>query len=101
VAAERRGAAALDGAHHFELSKADMAAIGFAPCITVIAEDIRDLQHWPGHGGGLCRLVVLPWLLWPLLFAAERARDNGDPARGNARVARRRIQMGVTQNRLD
>jgi hypothetical protein len=40
-----------------------MAAIGFAPCIIVIAEDIRDLQHWPGHGGGLCRLVVLPWLL--------------------------------------
>ena len=26
-----------------------MAAIGVTPCGAVIAENIRDLQHWPGH----------------------------------------------------
>ena len=66
MAAERRGAAALDGAHHFELPEADMAAVGFTPCGAVIAENIRDLQHWPGHSGGLCghfTLLALR-LLW-------------------------------------
>ena len=100
MAAERRGAAALDGTHHFQLSKADMAAIGIAPSGTVIAENIRDLQHWPGHGGGLCgRLALL--LRWLPLLAAERAFDGGNPAGGNARVARRRIELVVAQNRLD
>ena len=95
MAAERRGAAALDGTHHFELSKADMAAVGFAPSGTVIAENIRDLQHWPGHGGGLGgRHALLPW---PLRLAAERACDGGNPAGGNARVARRRIELVVAE----
>ncbi len=101
MAAERGGAAALDGTHHFQLREADVAAVGFTPSGTVIAEDIRDLQHWPGHGGWLCRLAVLFWLLWPLLFAAERARNARDPARCNACVARRRIELAVAQNRLD
>ena len=100
MASERCGAAALDGTHHFELSKADMAAIGFAPSGTVFAENIRDLQHWPGHGGGLCgRLVLL--LRWLPLLAAERAFDGGNAAGGNACVARRRIELVVAQNRLD
>ena len=45
--------AALDGAHHLELVKAHAAAVGIAPCGPVAAEDVRDLQTWPGHAGGL------------------------------------------------
>ena len=43
-----------------------MAAVGVTPCGAVIAENIRDLQHWPGHSGGLCghfTLLALR-LLW-------------------------------------
>ena len=43
-----------------------MAAIGVTPSGAVIAEDIRDLQNWPGHGGrlgGLFTLLALR-LLW-------------------------------------
>ncbi len=50
VAAERRGAAALDCAHHLQLVEAHMAAVGLAPCGTVLAEDVRELQDRPNHG---------------------------------------------------
>ena len=52
MAAERRGAAALDGAHHLHLVEADVPGIGSAPRRPVVAEDIRDLQHWTGQGCG-------------------------------------------------
>jgi hypothetical protein len=97
MAAERGGTAALDGTHDFQLREADVAAIGLTPSGTVIAENIRDLQHWPGHSGGLSGLT----LLRPFPLPAERARDARDPARGNARVARRRVELVVAQNRLD
>jgi len=44
MAAERRGAAAFDRAHHLELSEAQMTGIGGAPYGAVVTEDIRDLQ---------------------------------------------------------
>ena len=50
VAAERRRAAALDGAHHLQLVEARMAAVGLAPRGTVLAEDVRELQNRPNHG---------------------------------------------------
>jgi hypothetical protein len=43
MAAERRGAAALDCAHHLQLVEAHMAAVGLAPSGAVAAEDVRDL----------------------------------------------------------
>jgi hypothetical protein len=43
MAAERRRAAALDGAHHLQLVEADVTAVGFTPSGTVVAEDVRDL----------------------------------------------------------
>ena len=43
-AAERRRAAALDGAHDLQLLETDMAAVGLTPSGTVVAEDVRDLQ---------------------------------------------------------
>ncbi len=45
VAAERQRAAALDRTHHLQLVEAHMAAVGFAPSGTVLAEDVRDLQR--------------------------------------------------------
>ena len=50
VPAERRRAAALDGAHHLQLVEAHMRAVGFAPRRAVIAENVRDLQSWSSHG---------------------------------------------------
>ena len=47
--AQRRGAAALDGAHHLELGKAHVTSIGAAPCGSTVAEGIRDLQSGAGH----------------------------------------------------
>jgi hypothetical protein len=44
--AEGRRAAALDRAHHLQLAEAYMAGLGFTPCRTMGAENIRDLQSW-------------------------------------------------------
>ena len=49
MAAERRRAAVLDRRHHLELAEAHMAGIGPAPCRSVAAEDVRDLQRWTRH----------------------------------------------------
>src|SRR5258708_32790703 len=49
MAAERCRAAVLDRRHHLELAEADMAGIGLAPCWSMAAENIRDLQHRTGH----------------------------------------------------
>src|SRR5271168_1236937 len=51
VTAQRRCAAVLDGAHHLELEQADVTAVGMTPRGPVVAEDVRDLQSWTGHGG--------------------------------------------------
>src|SRR6202521_5081088 len=60
MAAERRRAAALDRAHHLHLVEADVPGVGLPPRRPVVAEDIRDLQLWTGHGRGLlCRRLVL------------------------------------------
>ena len=75
-----------------------MAAIGGTPSGTIIAKDIRDLQHRPDHGRGL----GLATLLWP--FATEvlkRALDRRDHSGGNPRVARCRLQLVVANQRLD
>ena len=47
---ERRRAAALDGRHHLQLVEANVTGIGRTPRGPVLAEDIRDLQRWTGHG---------------------------------------------------
>ena len=100
MAAERRRAAALDGAHHLHLVEADVAAVGFTPSGTVVAEDVRNLQSWTAHAGGaLCRRLGLApsqSLAW-LRQQVERALDGRDQARGNARVARGRIELGMAK----
>ena len=95
VAAEGRGAAALNRAHHLHLVEADVPGIGSAPRRRVVAEDVRDLQHWTRHRcQPLRRQLGFP--APPGLFARqrqqiERARDAGDHAGGDARVARRGV----------
>ena len=105
MAAERRRAAALNGRHHLHLVEADVTDIGTTPRRSVVAEDIRDLQHRARHDRGpLRRGLVFPVLLG--LFArlrqqVERALDASDHAGGDAGVARRRVQFVVPQQRLD
>jgi len=112
MAAELCRAAVLDRRHHLELLEADMAGIGLSPCRSMVAEDIRDLQLRAGHCRPLRRrLVVLAsigllagvllGLLTRLRQQVERALCVCDHARGDARVARRRIQSFMPQKCLD
>ncbi len=48
MAAQRRRAAALDRRHHLELAEAEVTRVGFTPGGTAGAEDVRDLQPFPG-----------------------------------------------------
>ena len=58
-----------------------MAAIGFAPCSPMAAENIRDLQRWTGQGrtGLVDRLRQRE--------AVERALDGAQDVGGHVRVA--------------
>src|SRR3984893_6917368 len=88
-----------------------MAGIGLTPCRSLDAENIRDLQRRAGHGPFrrwrvfLVRLEVLAWLLPGVLAQlrqlVERALDVRDHAGGDARVAGRRVQFVMTQERPD
>src|SRR6266540_3947401 len=87
--------AALDRAHDLHLAKAHMASVGAPPRRPVVAEDIRDLQHWTGHDRRplrrrldrlVCRSALLGLLLAWLRQSVERALDIGDHAGGDARV---------------
>src|SRR6202035_3864012 len=44
---------ALDRTHDLHLVEADVAGIGAPPRRPVVAEDIRDLESWTGHGRAL------------------------------------------------
>src|SRR5712672_2454663 len=105
MAAERCRAAVLDRRHHLELAEADMAGIGLAPML------VRGRGRYPrpptldgARRGPLCRRLVfpaLPGLLARLRQPVERALDASNHAGGDARIARCRIQLVVTQKRLD
>jgi hypothetical protein len=47
--------AVLDRRHHLQLVEADMAGMGFAPCRTTVAEDIRNLQSRARHARWVSR----------------------------------------------
>ena len=97
--AERRGAAVLDGRHHLQLAKADMAGVGSAPCRSMIAEDVRDLQCRTRHARR-----ALSGRLGPLDLAGDmlqRADHFADHLGGDARIKRRAIELGVPEQKLD
>jgi len=71
MAAQRRGAAALDCRHHLQLVEADVAGVGVTSRRPVVAEDIRDLQHRAGHSRRPLRRW-LDFLAPPGLFARLR-----------------------------
>src|SRR5689334_13334368 len=50
MAAKRRRTAALDRTHHLRLIEAHMPAVSLTPSMTVVAENVRDLQSWSIHG---------------------------------------------------
>src|SRR6266852_595888 len=116
VAAERCRAAVLDRRHHLELAEADMAGIGLAPCRSMAAEDIRNLQLWTCQhrraSGWRLSLGLVPSLLLGRVFgivlglvrlgpqrreAVERAHDLADGVGGNARIERCGLEFGMTK----
>jgi hypothetical protein len=97
--AENRRAAALDRRHHLQLAEAHMAGIDFAPCRSMVAKDIRDLQSWTRHrrsalGGRLHLLELERDML-------QRAHDLTDGLGGDTGIEGRRIELGVTEQDLD
>ncbi len=87
---------ALYGRHDLQLAEANVTGIGPTPSGPVVAEDIRDLQGWTGHGRGALgrRLDLLAFLGSPVRLGEllQWARDLGDHAGGNTGVARRGIE---------
>jgi hypothetical protein len=94
MAAERCRAAVLDRRHHLELLEADMAGIGLAPCRSMVAENIRDLQYRARHAWCVLgrRLVFFTLQRRETI---ERAHDFPDGVGGNVCVDRRRFEFGV------
>ncbi len=58
VSAERRGPAALDRRHDFQLSEADVASVGFAPRRPMGSKDVGDLQARPRHAAAVRRAAI-------------------------------------------
>src|SRR5262249_34789383 len=116
MAAERCRAAVLERRHHLELAEADMAGVGLAPRRSMAAEDIRNLQPWTCQqrraSGWRLGLGLVVSLLLARVFglvhlgpqwreAVERAHDLADRVGGDARVERRRLKLGMTEQDLD
>ena len=72
-----------------------MAGIGSAPCRSMAAEDIRDLQSWARHArralGGRLRLLELERDM------LQRAHDLADRLGGDTSIERRGIELGVPE----
>jgi hypothetical protein len=109
MAAERRRPAALDRTHDLHLAEADVPRVGATPRGAVVAEDVRNLQRWTLHDPRpLRRRLTLATSSGPLTWVlgrrlgklpqlVERARDAGDHAGRNTRVARCRLQLVVSE----
>src|ERR1700746_4217410 len=97
VATESRGAAALDRVHDIQLRMAHMAVVGAPPSEAMIAEDVRDFQSWTGHGR-LRRRVFAP-SEWGELI--ERAHHLTQHFAGDVRIARRGVELRMSQSHLD
>ena len=79
-----------------------MAAVGFAPRGTVLAEDVREFENRPSHGRRALSRWRLPGVPRRLPVARrdqarDRALDLGDESRRHAGVAGRRVQLLVSE----
>ena len=107
MATERRGTATLDGRHHLQLVKADMAGLALrhsAPRSRKISATSSVGRDMAGAAAAPCRRVLSPVPPGPLARQrqqVERALDAGDHAGSDAGVACRRVQFVVTQQRLE
>ena len=93
MTAERCRPATLDGRHDLQLAEAHMAGIGAPPGRSMDAEDVRDLQMVPGHaatGSGGRQLQMF-----------ERTLDRLQGGAGNLGIARRGVELLVSQQYLD
>src|SRR5688572_1081776 len=93
MAAERRRAAVLDRRHYLQLAKAQMAGVGAAPCRSMIAEDIRDLQCRTRHASRALGRWLDPFDLAGDML--QRAHDTLDRLGGDAGIERRGVELGV------
>ncbi len=96
MAAKGGGATILDGGHHLQLWKVQMAVICPAIGRPVGAEDIRDLQSGSGHEG--------PGLSGTGLLARQQIKWAGhvlDRFGRHLGIDRRRLQFGMTKQHLD
>ncbi len=70
-----------------------MPCVVLAPRRSVVAEDIRDLQCWPGHARGLARQLDLQVFQWAFDLTQERGCDLA--------IAGGVLKLFVTQEHLD
>ena len=75
----------------------DMTPVGFTESGAMVAEDIRDLQRWPGHGPS--RLAGL--FLWLEVKILERAHHLTKQGIGDVRVDLGGGDFLVSQQHLD
>ena len=95
MAAQRRGPTQLDGAHHPPLDTPEMALMRVPVGVAVAAEDVRHLQagrQESRRSGGRHPLQRQP---------VERALGSPDQPARDLRVARRRRQVGMSEQDLD
>ena len=87
----------------FIWSRLTWPGVGSTPRRPVVAEDIRDLQRWTGHGRGRYAGG------WSFLLLGVMRRDSGRAGSSTRaimlvatlRVARRRVELGVAEQHLD
>jgi hypothetical protein len=77
-----------------------VTAVGKTPRGPVVAEDIRDLQSWPGHWGLLCWRCVYP-LRRERREPVQRAHDLTNDVGGDLGVARGGVELGMPEQHLD
>jgi hypothetical protein len=72
-----------------------MAGVGFTPCRSTVAENIRDLQRWTWHASRTsCGRLGFLELARDMI---ERAHDLPDGLGGDARIERRGVEFGVPE----
>jgi hypothetical protein len=99
MAAKLCRAAGFDGCHRFESPEAQMAGVGLAPSSPMAAEDIRNLKRGTRHSRKRLARRIAPLLVKGK--PVERAHHLADRACRHARVKRRRVELGVSQQNLD